>query len=252
MPHFKYRKEIDGLRALAVIPVIFFHAGFSAFSGGYAGVDVFFVISGYLITSIILNDQANDRFTLLRFYERRARRILPALLLVAFTCLPLAWAWMMPDQLKDSQSLIAVVLFSSNVLFWKESDYFGATAGDMPMLHTWSLAVEEQFYVVFPLVLLALTARGRGRTTVLLASAGLVSLALAEWAGRVYPSANFYLAPTRAWELLLGSILAFTNAQRSLAERFKPSTNNGASLLGLVLAAFFATTPKLRSRDCMP
>ena len=150
-----YRPEIDGLRALAVIPVIFFHAGFEAFGGGFVGVDVFFVISGYLITSIISSDIDQGNFSFLKFYERRARRILPALFAVMFFCIPFSYLFMLPSQLKDfSQSLIAVVFFASNVLFFRESGYFGAVAEEKPLLHTWSLSVEEQFYVVFPLLLL--------------------------------------------------------------------------------------------------
>ena len=119
----KYRAEIDGLRALAVVPVIFFHAGFEFFRGGFVGVDVFFVISGYLITTIIINDLENNCFSFLNFYERRARRILPALFFVMFACIPFAWIWMVPGQMKDfSQSLVAVSLFSSNLLFGKRVD----------------------------------------------------------------------------------------------------------------------------------
>ena len=151
----KYRREIDGLRALAVLPVLLFHAGFQSFSGGYIGVDIFFVISGYLITSIIINDLHAGTFSILKFYERRARRILPALFLVMFVSLPFAWLWMSPSALQDfSKSVVAVSLFLSNLLFWKEAGYF-ATANELkPLLHTWSLAVEEQYYVLFPLFLM--------------------------------------------------------------------------------------------------
>ena len=132
----KYRSEIDGLRALAVLPVIFFHAGFELFSGGFVGVDVFFVISGYLITSIILEDLENNRFSFIYFYERRIRRILPALFFVILACIPFAWFWMVPGQMKDfSQSIVAVSLFASNILFWKESGYFDARRRK-PLLHT--------------------------------------------------------------------------------------------------------------------
>ena len=126
----QYRREIDGLRAVAVLPVILFHAGFSVFSGGYVGVDVFFVISGYLITTILINELEEERFSIARFYERRARRILPALFVVMLACLPFAYMWMLPLKLKDfAQSLVAVVFFGSNILFWRESGYFAADAG---------------------------------------------------------------------------------------------------------------------------
>ena len=121
----KYRAEIDGLRALAVVPVILFHAGFNPFSGGFVGVDVFFVISGYLITTIIVEDIERNRFSLSNFYERRARRILPSLFFVIFTCMPFAWFWMLPSQMKAfSESIIAVGIFASNILFVNESGYF--------------------------------------------------------------------------------------------------------------------------------
>ena len=160
----KYRSEIDGLRALAVVPVILFHAGFELFSGGFVGVDVFFVISGYLITTILIEDLENQRFSLVSFYERRARRILPALFFVMFVCIPFAWMWMLPIQMKDfSQSLVAVSLFASNVLFWRESGYFDAAAEEKPLLHTWSLAVEEQYYVLFPIFLFLAWRYGKNR-----------------------------------------------------------------------------------------
>jgi peptidoglycan/LPS O-acetylase OafA/YrhL len=150
----QYRPEIDGLRALAVIPVILFHAGFNLFSGGFVGVDIFFVISGFLITSILISEINEEKFSLVRFYERRARRILPALFVMMLVCLPFSWLWLTPDDMKDfSQSLIAVSLFSSNFLFWQESGYFDTATELKPLIHTWSLAVEEQYYVFFPLVL---------------------------------------------------------------------------------------------------
>jgi hypothetical protein len=159
----KYRPEIDGLRAVAVIPVICFHAGIGLFSGGYVGVDVFFVISGYLITGILQSDLMRGRFSILRFYERRARRILPALFCVMLACIPPALALMLPPQLKDfSQSLVATTLFGSNVLSWMEAGYFAAASELKPLLHTWSLAVEEQYYVIFPLG--AAQHRGTGGT----------------------------------------------------------------------------------------
>lgn len=229
----KYRPEIDGLRAVAVLPVIFFHAGFSVFSGGFAGVDVFFVISGYLITSILISELEQGKFSIARFYERRARRILPPLFTVMFACLPFAYMWMLPSQLKDfAQSLVAIVFFASNVLFWKEDGYFAAAAELKPLLHTWSLAVEEQYYLLFPIFLLVLWRFGRRRMLMGVAAIAVLSLLLAEWGWRNSPSANFYLAPMRAWELLAGSICAFMTvggAQRS---------SNILSALGLTLVVF--------------
>lgn len=205
-----YRPEIDGLRAVAVLPVILFHAGFDLFSGGYVGVDVFFVISGYLITSIILREMEQGKFSIARFYERRARRILPALFFVIVCCLPFAVIWMASGEIKRfGQAMIAVSLFASNVFFWKTTNYFAPAAEEEPLLHTWSLAVEEQYYVLFPLFLMLCWRFGRSRLFWLTALAALLSLGLAEWGWRNQPVANFYLLPTRAWELLAGSLLAF-------------------------------------------
>lgn len=206
----KYRLEIDGLRAVAVLPVIFFHAGFEWFSGGFVGVDIFFVISGYLITSIIILDMQNEQFSLVGFYERRARRILPALFFVMFFCLPFAWLWMLPNQMKElSQSLVAVSLFVSNILFWSETGYFAPSSEEMPLLHTWSLSVEEQFYLLFPLLLLLTWRMGRNAVFCTIIVVAIVSFVLSEWGWRYHAAANFYFAPTRAWELLAGSIAAF-------------------------------------------
>jgi len=205
-----YRREIDGLRALAVLPVILFHGGFEWFSGGYVGVDIFFVISGYLITSIILKEKDAGIFTIAGFYERRARRILPALFFVILACLPFAWFWLLPHEFKEfGKSIIAVILFGSNILFWRESDYFATDAELLPLLHTWSLAVEEQFYVVFPLVMILFWALGKRWLVGIISLVALLSLGLAEWGWRYFPEANFYLIPTRAWELMIGALVAF-------------------------------------------
>lgn len=229
----KYRAEIDGLRALAVVPVILFHAGFELFSGGFVGVDVFFVISGYLITTILIEDIENQRFSIVNFYERRARRILPALFFVMLCCLPLAWMLLLPNQMKDfAQSLVAVSLFASNILFWRESDYFSAAAEDKPLLHTWSLAVEEQYYILFPVFLFLAWRFGKNRVFWMVVVFAAISLALSEWGWRNRPVANFYLAPTRAWELLAGSIAAFIVQKRGVEK------NNTFALLGLVAIIF--------------
>ena len=234
----KYRSEIDGLRAVAVVPVILFHAGFGAFSGGYVGVDVFFVISGYLITIILLNEIEGGRFSIARFYERRARRILPALTVVMLACLPFAWLWMIPDQLRDfGASLVAVVFFVSNFLFWsEESSYFAAAAELKPLLHTWSLAVEEQYYLFAPLTLALLWRFGRRRLFWLVVASAVLGLLATEWGWRYASRANFYLPQFRIWELLAGSICGF------LATSHAPRASNGLSALGLglILFAIFA------------
>lgn len=173
----QYRSEVDGLRALAVLPVILFHAGFPIFSGGFVGVDVFFVISGYLITSILIEDLERGSFNLLNFYERRARRILPALFLIVFVSIPFAWFFMPQSQLKDfSNSLIAVSFFVSNFLFWRESGYFDTIVDEKPLLHTWSLAVEEQFYIVFPVLLFFLWGFGKKRAIWVISILAFISL----------------------------------------------------------------------------
>ncbi len=226
----KYRGEIDGLRTIAVLPVILFHAGFSWLSGGFVGVDVFFVISGYLITTILADDLDSNRFSILSFYERRARRILPALFVVLFCCLPFAWSWMTPDQLSGfAKSMVAVSLFSSNILFWREAGYFDSSAAEKPLLHTWSLAVEEQYYLFFPILLFLLWRHGQRKTLLWIVILAAFSLLLSEWGWRHKPDANFYLLPTRAWELLAGSICALLVRAKGVRR------NEGLSLAGLAM-----------------
>jgi peptidoglycan/LPS O-acetylase OafA/YrhL len=209
-PVITYRSDIDGLRAIAVLSVIFFHSGIKIFSGGFVGVDIFFVISGYLITSILLKEMESGHFSVIRFYERRARRILPALFFVILCILPFAWVLMLPDDLKRfGRSLMAVVAFSSNIYFWREINYFAPAAEEHPLLHTWSLGVEEQYYLLFPLFLMFVWRFGREKLFVLTITATFISLALSEYGWRHQPQGNFFLLPTRAWELFLGSLLAF-------------------------------------------
>jgi peptidoglycan/LPS O-acetylase OafA/YrhL len=218
-----YRREIDGLRALAVIPVILFHAGFQTFSGGFVGVDVFFVISGYLITSIILTGLEQNNFSIINFYERRARRILPALFFIMLICIPISWFLLLPYHLLEfSRSLIATTFFSSNILFWSESGYFANAAAEKPLLHTWSLAVEEQYYFLFPLFLMIFWKFGKRWILAFLGILFIASLALAEWAAYTKPAAAFYLLPTRGWEFLIGSFTAFylSSAYQKKFDRF--------------------------------
>lgn len=206
----KYRPEIDGLRAVAVIPVILFHAEISAFTGGFVGVDVFFVISGYLITTIVLSEMEQGTFSLVNFYERRARRILPALFLVMLASFSLAWFWLTPSDMLDfSQSLVAVLTFSSNILFWRESGYWDAASEMKPLLHTWSLAVEEQYYILFPPFLMIMWRYGKNWVLGSLIFVAGISFVTAQWGAYYEPLANFYLLPTRSWEIIIGAVIAF-------------------------------------------
>ena len=250
----QYRREIDGLRAVALIPVILFHAKFQFFSGGYVGVDVFFVISGYLITSIILTEHKTGSFTFAGFYERRARRILPALFFVIVCCFPFAWFWMLPYQLEDfSQSVMAVSVFSSNILFWREMGYFNLET-IKPLLHTWSLSVEEQYYLIFPIILILILKSSRKVVIATFITITVASLLLSEWGWRNHPNANFFLTPSRAWELMIGVLLAlylFSHAQPH------GKINQIASSFGLLMvmyavSMFNESTPSPSSYTLIP
>jgi peptidoglycan/LPS O-acetylase OafA/YrhL len=216
----EYRKEIDGLRALAVLAVIFYHAGFGIFSGGFVGVDIFFVISGYLITTIIISDLSNNKFSIVNFYERRIRRILPALFFILFLCIPLSIIFFLPDELrKFSKSVVAVSLYFSNIQFLKESGYFDIAAEMKPLLHTWSLAVEEQFYVFFPLFMVGIWRFQKKVVFIAVLILSIASLVLSQIAIDYKPDASFFLLPTRIWELSAGSLVAlyfFCRPQKSV------------------------------------
>ena len=204
----KYRPDIDGLRAVAVLSVVAGHAGF--LSGGFIGVDVFFVISGYLITAILVGEMQRDAYSLTRFYERRVRRLFPALfVMMAASALAACWL-MLPEELNEfGASVVATALYFSNMLFWSQSGYFDSAAATKPLLHTWSLAVEEQFYIVFPLLLALVWRLGRRRQLALHAGVALTLLAtfgLSVWALAHRPVAAFYWAPLRAWELMCGAL----------------------------------------------
>jgi peptidoglycan/LPS O-acetylase OafA/YrhL len=228
----KYRPDIDGLRAIAVLAVIAFHLHFVPMSGGYVGVDVFFVISGYLISGILLREMREGRFSIARFYERRCRRILPALFVVALATIVLGFVYLLPDEFKDyGKSLIATVSSLSNIYFCSKTSYF---AGGGPLLHTWSLAVEEQFYLGFP-ILLFLIHRWRPRwlTASILVITG-ISLIISIVGNYEFPVANFYMPYTRAWELLLGAILSF----RILPQLRVRLLREACSILGTLLILF--------------
>lgn len=231
----KYRSEIDGLRALAVVPVILFHAGFNAFSGGFVGVDVFFVISGYLITTIILAELEQGKFSVVNFYERRARRILPALFVIMLSSLLLGYLLLMPDEFKNfGQSLVATSLFSNNILLGITSGYWDLASEFKPLLHTWSLGVEEQYYVIVPILLIIFWKIGKKSIIITLWLIFLSSLLFAAWFVNVSPKWSFYLLPTRAWEICIGALASTYSAKHyQLINNFKHS--NRLSLIGISL-----------------
>ena len=212
-----YRPEIDGLRAIAVVAVILYHAKITIFDsqpfkGGFIGVDIFFIISGYLITSIILKELiTTGSFSFKHFYERRVRRLLPALLVVMLVSLPFAWMYLLPNSFVDfSKSILYSLGFSSNYYFHYSGQQYNADNGLFkPFLHTWSLSVEEQFYIFFPLIVLLTFKYFRKYLINILVFGFLISLGLADWSSKNYQSISFYFLHTRLWELLAGSILAY-------------------------------------------
>lgn len=207
-PSLAYRRDIDGLRALAVLPVLFYHVRLWPFTGGFVGVDIFFVISGYLIATIISREMTEGRFSLTDFYARRIRRIFPALFAtIAVTILVGSQILLPLDYRALGLSAVATVLFASNLHFARHSGYFGSAAEEAPLLHTWSLAVEEQFYILFPLLMLC-AFRAGGRSRLLLAMMALLSFAMALLLVDRAPVLAFYLPFPRAWELLAGALLA--------------------------------------------
>ena len=227
-----HRGDIDGLRAVAVLPVVAYHVGIQAVPGGFVGVDIFFVISGYLITQVLVQDIHGDRFSLIKFYERRVRRILPALLAVLLGTFAICAVYSLPSEFVDfSRSLIAAAASVSNIYFWQTAGYFAAPALTKPLLHTWSLAVEEQYYIFWPLLLwmgLRLFKRHLLSAAVF---AALASLAVSAIGAFTHPSATFYLVHTRAWELLLGGLLPLG----ALSKPIGRMARNVLCLIGLAL-----------------
>ena len=238
MSSLVYRRDIDGLRAIAVIAVVLFHFGVPGFTGGFVGFDVFFVISGYLITSIIWRQREAGRFSFVDFWARRARRILPALFVLLAAVLVAGWFLMAPKDYEElGRSVRYQVLFVSNLLFMRQDGYFDAASDLKPLLHTWSLAVEEQFYIVFPLVLTVLSARFKHWRLALFGLL-LISFGLSVWAVAQHPQKAFFLLPMRAWELLAGGMLAIAPVTQ---KRLTPAAAQCFSLLGLglILMAVF-------------
>lgn len=208
MRPYHYRPDIDGLRCIAVLAVVMFHAFPGHLNGGFIGVDVFFVISGYLITGHLYSEGLKGHVSIANFYERRVRRIAPALLTVLLVSSIASWFLLFPNQYVGfAKSLLSAEFFVSNIWFYKQAGYFAATGGILPLLHTWSLAVEEQFYIAIPL-LVAILARKQSMLRVTLSILALGSFALSCVGVFRSPGATFFLIPTRAWELLVGSLIA--------------------------------------------
>ena len=227
-----YRPDIDGLRALAVVPVVVFHAGLGL-PGGYVGVDIFFVISGYLITAGLLKDNARGIFSIARFYERRIRRIVPALTVVTLATLAVGAFVLLPSEYdRLGQSAISTALFYSNMHFWSVQNYFDGGNITHPLLHSWSLSVEEQFYIVWPVAIWAIYRLGLARwLPLLMVLAIAATLAGSEWMLDYSPKTAFYMAPLRAWELLLGALLATGR----IPPVRSPAAANGLSLAALAM-----------------
>jgi peptidoglycan/LPS O-acetylase OafA/YrhL len=238
----KYRPDIDGIRAIAVLSVVIYHAGFKTLGGGYAGVDVFFVISGYLITRYIAQRIHDDKFSLVEFYERRIRRIIPALFVLLLFAVAASFFTLLPaDLYRFAKSVVATVLFVPNIVFWREAGYFGLSGKYKPLLHMWSLGVEEQFYIFFPIAMWIVSRWGRRATLFFLYFSFFACFALSIYGVAHRPNAAFYLVPFRAWELLLGALIAV----RAFLRIENSAIRNMLSVVGLVsmIASFFVYTP---------
>ncbi len=241
----RYRADIDGLRAIAVLPVVLYHYGIAGFGGGFVGVDVFFVISGFLITTLIHTEIVDGRFSIVNFYERRVRRILPALIALIAVCFVASLVLLFPADLERFvTSVIGASLFGSNFVFWREAGYFDSGADLKPLLHTWSLGVEEQYYLLFPGVLWLLRDMRRGLLIAVIALLSAASLGLSIWGVSHAPTATFFLLPARFWELGLGALLAL-GAVPPLSNRLAATGLglSGVALIGASVALLTTDTP---------
>lgn len=235
--HIAYRADIDGLRAIAVLAVLIFHAFPALLPGGFIGVDIFFVISGYLISSIVMKSAEDGRFSIADFYARRIRRIVPPLLAMIVTSLVLGWSILLPDEYAQlAKHALAGIGFISNIVLWQESGYFDSAAHLKPFLHLWSLGVEEQFYIFWPLILILVIRRGLpflGVALFILAGSFAINIALTSTAG----TAGYFLLPGRAWEMLAGAILAWRLRHHGPLFAAGSRIANAVGLLGLLLIA---------------
>ncbi|WP_219773907.1 acyltransferase family protein [Polymorphobacter sp. PAMC 29334] len=234
----RHRADIDGLRAVAIVPIVLYHAGIETLRGGYTGVDIFFVISGFLITQTLMADLSIGKFSVLTFYQKRVARIFPALLIVlVFVVLLTPAIIIIPSDIAAiDESIVAAAAFMSNMYFWSQVSYFAHAAESQPLLHTWSLGVEEQFYIFYPLLLIVLHRLASKHLILVLAAIGILSFGIGLLIQPRFPSSDFYLLPTRAWELLAGALLAldaFPNIGRQLRAALAFA---GA---GLVVASMF-------------
>lgn len=249
----RQREDIDGLRGVAVLAVVGYHAGLPGFDGGLGGVDVFFVISGFLIAGIIVEAQQAGAFSLTGFWERRVRRIAPALLAMLTATTALAWLRLSPADLQAyARSMLAALISASNLWFWRQEDFFAQAEGGNLLLHTWSLGVEEQFYLLLPLVMLAGRRIAAGRLRALLALAALMSFLLCVWGAWRHPQATFYLPVTRAWELLAGVLLAMSPTHRPGPNTARIIGLVGLGLIGLAVLFIGRSTPLLGAAALVP
>jgi peptidoglycan/LPS O-acetylase OafA/YrhL len=253
--HSNYRPDIDGLRAVAVLSVVGFHASPRIFAGGFIGVDIFFVISGFLISSILFDAQQKLRFSYLEFYARRIRRIFPALIVVLSALLVSGWFLLLPDEYKEvGKQTVAGAGFVSNVVLWSEAGYFDTAAALKPLLHLWSLGVEEQFYLLWPLLVALLFPRAR----VLPLALGCIIVVSFIWnvlSVHSNPSAAFYLPIARFWELMLGAALAYVAVTRNdplavVSSSWRRATSEALSWCGLLLLG--AALLLVRDSDAFP
>ncbi len=235
--HLAYRRDIDGLRAVAVLSVVLFHAFPALLRGGFIGVDVFFVISGFLISSILLRELEQGSFSFAGFYARRVRRIFPALVLVLASCLVFGWLALFPDEYQQlGKHVVGGAGFAANFFYWAQVGYFDTAADTKPLLHLWSLGIEEQFYILWPVILL-LGWRLRANLLVLAGVLALASFAVNVGGIAGYPSATFYSPASRAWELLLGAGLACLHARPAAGTRLPRLAPDLSAWLGVALLA---------------